>query len=132
MIVSKVELGMDFSIWLNLFFFCEYLSCSHALSLIELANHMRENFLKRIQIVSPYVPVNCSRFNNGMENHLSILWFVPLGMNSFSMQSHSPRFLYNIPNWVGDIVIDMTNNIDEYDENFKERIEEPAVGHVST
>ena len=92
---------------------------------------MGKDFLQSIEIISPDVSVDSGRFNNRVEHHLSIFWFVPLGMNPFPMQPYSPGLLYQVPNRVGDVVIDMTDDIDEYNEEFEERVKYPAIGHVS-
>ena len=47
------------------------------------------------------------------------------------MLPHSPWFLDQIPNGIGQIIIDMTDDVDDADEEPEQRIHEPAVGHVT-
>ena len=47
------------------------------------------------------------------------------------MLPHPPWLLIDIPDGVGEIVIDVTDNVDDADEESEERIHEPTVGHVA-
>ena len=48
------------------------------------------------------------------------------------MLSHSPWLLDKIPDGVGEIVVDVTDDVDDDDQELEQRIHEPAVGHVSS
>ena len=67
-----------------------------------------------------------------MIHNFTIFWFIPLGVNAFSVLSHTPGFLYKIPDGVGEIVIDVTDNIDDADEKPEQWVHDPTVGHVSS
>ena len=48
-------------------------------------------------------------------------------MNALSMCQDSPRFLYKIPKWVGEVVVDMADDIDDKDKHFKKGVEYAVV-----
>ena len=130
-VIPKVVLGKNFPIRLNFLLLSQDLSGSQALSVIELPHHMREDLLQGVEIVPPDIPVDRGRLNNGVEHHLPIFSFIPLGMYPFPMLSYPPWLLDQVPDGVSNIVIDMTYDVDEYDKEFEERVEDPAIGHVS-
>ena len=50
-------------------------------------------------------------------------WLIPV-------LSHPPWLLVDIPDGVGEIVVDVTDDVDDADEESEERIHQPTVGHV--
>ena len=44
--------------------------------------------------------------------------------------SHPPWLLIDIPDGVGEIVVDMADDVDDADEEPEQWIHEPTVGHV--
>ena len=59
------------------------------------------------------------------------LWLVPLGVYSLPVLPDPPGLLHEIPDGVEEIIEDVANDVDDADEQSKQRVEKPAVGHVS-
>ena len=65
-----------------------------------------------------------------MIHNLSVLRFIPSTVNPLPVLSHSPGFLDEVPDRVGEIVVDVADDVDDADQESEERIHEPGVGHV--
>ena len=92
---------------------------------------MGEDFLHGVEVVPPQVPVDWAGLHSGVVDDLSVLRFVPLGVDPLPVLPYSPGLLDKVPDGVGEVVVDVTDDVDEDDQQPEQRVEQPGVGHVA-